>query len=439
MSDDTLFPDLFVPWEEVARDEIAAFEGALDGARDERDIQRFLEGHPRMLIQQISGHGAWVIPQKALGSEHVTDFLIAQKSSGGFVWYAVELERPQAKVFNKNGDPSAALNHALRQIGDWRDWLSNNRDYAARPRERSGLGLIDIDPELEGLVIIGRDTSVNHGTTERRRRLMRERRVKIETYDWLLTQARERLETLERAGDRNRAADPLDTLLNSPRLERPAEKAVEEVFGGIFGMSTSVSETRDIDWEGIDLNPDYPDVIAPLKIVYAWGREVGKPLQQYDWEDWIENLVRHLDFKHSLLVTEKAPAESLHETLTLEQEGVWYAAQGSHMFLHVDVLVHLPPAISHDEKKGRVALAREVMLRYENLEYEKMLEWKREAELKVISLSLAPGDRVEHDRFGFGIVQSTSGSGTKAEAVIDFGEEFGVKHLAVAYAPLKKL
>jgi hypothetical protein len=112
---DTLFPDLFVPWAEITRNEIAAFESALNGAHDERDMQRFLEDHPRMLIQQAGwGSGAWVIPQKRLGSEHVTDFLIVQEASGGFVWYAVELERPQAKVFNKNGDPSAALNHALR-------------------------------------------------------------------------------------------------------------------------------------------------------------------------------------------------------------------------------------------------------------------------------------------------------------------------------------
>ncbi len=178
MSDDALFPKLFVPWDEITPDEIAAFENALNGARDERDMQRFLEDHPRMLIQQISGgRGAWVMPQKRLGSEHATDFLIAQKASGGFLWYAVELERPQVKIFNDNGDPSAALNHALRQIGDWRDWLSNNRDYASRPLERSGLGLIGIDPELEGLIIIGRDASINQSTTERRRRLMRERRV----------------------------------------------------------------------------------------------------------------------------------------------------------------------------------------------------------------------------------------------------------------------
>ena len=214
MSDDALLPYQFVPWDVITYNEITAFESALDGARDERDMQRFLEDHPLFLTQQISGgSGAWVIPQRRLGAEHVTDFLIAQSASGGFVWYAVELERPQAKVFNKNGDPSATLNHALRQISDWRNWLSRNRDYATRPPGQSGLGLIDIDPELEGLIIIGRDANIDESTIERRRRLMRESRIKIETYDWLLSQAKERFQRY-RAMERQRRQTELPRAAN---------------------------------------------------------------------------------------------------------------------------------------------------------------------------------------------------------------------------------
>ena len=116
MPDDAFFPDLFVSRDEITRDEIAAYQSALDTARDEADMQHCLEVNPRMLIQHLTRQCAWVVPQKRLGSEHVTDFVIAQEASGGLVWYAVELERPQAKMFNKNGDPSAVLNHALRQI-----------------------------------------------------------------------------------------------------------------------------------------------------------------------------------------------------------------------------------------------------------------------------------------------------------------------------------
>ena len=53
--------------------------------------------------------------------------------------------------------------------------------------------------------------------------------------------------------------------------------------------------------------------------------------------------------------------------------------------------------------------------------------------------SLAPGDMVNHDKFGLGTVISTDGYGDQAEAKIDFGGNYGVKHLVLRYAPLEKL
>lgn len=53
-------------------------------------------------------------------------------------------------------------------------------------------------------------------------------------------------------------------------------------------------------------------------------------------------------------------------------------------------------------------------------------------------LSLEPGERVTHQRFGLGTVVSTSGVGDKAEATIDFGSA-GVKRLLLRYAPVEKL
>ncbi len=52
---------------------------------------------------------------------------------------------------------------------------------------------------------------------------------------------------------------------------------------------------------------------------------------------------------------------------------------------------------------------------------------------------LVPGDRVTHDKFGLGTVVSADGYGDQAEAKIDFGGEYGVKHLVLRYAPLEKL
>ncbi|NYI07892.1 DNA helicase PcrA [Allostreptomyces psammosilenae] len=54
-------------------------------------------------------------------------------------------------------------------------------------------------------------------------------------------------------------------------------------------------------------------------------------------------------------------------------------------------------------------------------------------------VSLAVGDRVSHDSFGLGTVVSTRGSGSNAEATIDFGGDQGTKRLLLRYAPVEKL
>jgi DNA helicase-2/ATP-dependent DNA helicase PcrA len=53
--------------------------------------------------------------------------------------------------------------------------------------------------------------------------------------------------------------------------------------------------------------------------------------------------------------------------------------------------------------------------------------------------SLALGDKVTHDAYGLGTVLSLQGSSDDPEAKIDFGGEYGVKHLVLRYAPIEKL
>jgi DNA helicase-2/ATP-dependent DNA helicase PcrA len=53
--------------------------------------------------------------------------------------------------------------------------------------------------------------------------------------------------------------------------------------------------------------------------------------------------------------------------------------------------------------------------------------------------SLSPGDKVTHDSYGLGTVVSVQGTSDDPEAKIDFGGEYGVKHLVLRYAPIEKL
>lgn len=179
--------DYFTWWDRVKQSDVEALQNALDNATREEDIQQFLQQNPQLLIQHLGGgHGRWVIPKKKLGNEHITEFVIGEKSSIGFEWQAVELESPLKPLFNKNGDPSQYLNHAIRQIQDWRSWLVLNQNYAARPIAESGLGLTDITGSVPGLILIGRRSEDLSQNNARRRQMVRDLNIEIRTYDYLV-------------------------------------------------------------------------------------------------------------------------------------------------------------------------------------------------------------------------------------------------------------
>ncbi|BDC37934.1 Shedu anti-phage system protein SduA domain-containing protein [Paraburkholderia terrae] len=179
--------DFFSFWDEVSESDIDALREALDSAKREEDIQQFLQANPKYLIQHLGGgHGRWIIPKQRLGAEHVTDFMIGARDSMGFRWQAVELESPLAKMFTKSGNPSAPLTHAIRQIQDWRLWLTANQNYAARGRGEDGLGLTDIHPDVEGLILMGRRATESDETRRLRRQMGRDLKIEIRTFDYLL-------------------------------------------------------------------------------------------------------------------------------------------------------------------------------------------------------------------------------------------------------------
>lgn len=176
---------------------VAGLRRAIAKASTEPDLQAYLQKNPRMLVQHLGGgHGRWVLPQTRLGTQHVTDFLISQEDSTGRSWVAVELEGPQRRMFNKSGDPSRYLWHAIRQILDWRVWLECNRDYAVRSPDQDGLGLDEISPTLPGLIVIGRRRENDRERRMFRRALAHQLNIEIHSYDWLVDTAEGRVNAL---------------------------------------------------------------------------------------------------------------------------------------------------------------------------------------------------------------------------------------------------
>ncbi len=56
-----------------------------------------------------------------------------------------------------------------------------------------------------------------------------------------------------------------------------------------------------------------------------------------------------------------------------------------------------------------------------------------------VSIKLAAGDRVTHDKYGLGTVLSTEGEGPRATATIDFGSSGTVRLMLIGSVPLTKL
>jgi hypothetical protein len=190
--------DFYSRWDTVNESDIDALRDALDSAKREEDVQQFLQANPKYLIQHLGGgHGRWIIPKQRLGAQHVTDFMIGEKDSMGFRWQAVELESPLAKMFTKAGNPSAALTHAIKQIQDWRMWLAANQNYAARDRGEDGLGLTEIHPDVEGVILMGRRATESYETRRLRRQMGRDAKIEIHTFDYLLEALIGRIESLK--------------------------------------------------------------------------------------------------------------------------------------------------------------------------------------------------------------------------------------------------
>ena len=186
-------------WQKIARYEVKPHQKMTDetkkvlgrliaSAEDEGELQRFIEKHKYILTGKASPahHGQICIPKPNLGGKLHPDFLIAGLDSAGFWWYGVELENPRYRMFTKKADPTKELSHALRQIEDWRSWLTQNISYA-----QDELGFLQIDADLPCYIVIGRRNNevLDAETLQKRQRAVMKRdkdQLLLHHYEWFL-------------------------------------------------------------------------------------------------------------------------------------------------------------------------------------------------------------------------------------------------------------
>lgn len=177
--------------EQITIDAIDELAEIIETARDESPIQTYLETHPELLGAIIGGRDRFLIPQPSFGGKYKPDFLIADTDSMGIRWLLVELETPLSKItLSKQNALDKNARRGVTQIHEWREWLLNNLDFARRSRRQDGLGLADIRPNSEGLVIVGRRHMLNSNGAAVRSTFVEENSIRIHTYDWLVERLR---------------------------------------------------------------------------------------------------------------------------------------------------------------------------------------------------------------------------------------------------------
>lgn len=161
------------------------FKELLDSNPDREEVlQQFLKDNPALLCPVQTR--MW--PKLALGAKK-TDFIFQEATSD---YLLVELERSTLPLFVKSGDPSKELNHAQRQVLDWKRYIEDNLSTVQRE-----LGLSGISVNPKSLIVIGRSNSLS---SDHRRMLVtlenNSPKLKIMTYDDVHQSAKTVIENL---------------------------------------------------------------------------------------------------------------------------------------------------------------------------------------------------------------------------------------------------
>lgn len=217
--------------EPLTSDDLEQFRNVVDLAKEEKPIQIFLESRPQILAALLGGRSRFVVPHPKLGGKRIPDFLIADVDSRGVNWTLVELETPLSCVTLE--DHSILEQHARKgvsQVEEWRQWLLKNLALARQSHREGGLGLVDIRPRSQGLVIVGRRAHLRDNTSDVRFPISEDQRIDVHTYDYLLERLEGALNFAGPAGLNPYVIRPIPEETEDPSVVRNIEDVKRILF-----------------------------------------------------------------------------------------------------------------------------------------------------------------------------------------------------------------
>jgi Domain of unknown function (DUF4263) len=157
-----------------------------DTTKREQDYQAFLRNHAGMFFPGIglASPEQIVLEKTALGSDYITDFVnVNNNRSYGFTYTLIEIESPHDLLYTQSGGQTSALNVALQQVREWKQWITANMDTAKRlfPSKQF---LVTGVPSINYMVIIGRRQR-DKAVVEKRNQIKRDEGIEVRSFDYL--------------------------------------------------------------------------------------------------------------------------------------------------------------------------------------------------------------------------------------------------------------
>lgn len=108
--------------------DLAKVKERLEKARansSEREILQLLKENSFLFSELFSRHFGIqpVFSEVSFGNNFRCDFCWLNDNSDGPEWVLVEIEKPGARLFNQNNEPSAELNHGIEQVKSWQRYF----------------------------------------------------------------------------------------------------------------------------------------------------------------------------------------------------------------------------------------------------------------------------------------------------------------------------
>lgn len=159
------------------------WEDLLKSVEVEHSYHSFIKKHANLFF--INGFDQFfAISKLKLSSGLETDFAVpTDERSLGLTWNFIEIKTPHAKVYTKDGVPSATLFKAIQQVSDWKHWLSNNRYEVEKLFHTMGVRVAK-DPNFRFTIIIGNREN-NKKYLSKRNNLLDSGEVRIRSFDYL--------------------------------------------------------------------------------------------------------------------------------------------------------------------------------------------------------------------------------------------------------------